>query len=77
MNPNPDRDELTLAIDEVNAACDLDVARETATHYGLSKTTADKIINEVSKAVSAWRKGAADLGIPKSEQKRLERAFRT
>ena len=75
MNPNPDRGELSLAIDEVNATCDIEVALKAAEDYGLSNTQAAEIVEEVGKAVATWREEATKLNIPREEQNRLRGAF--
>ena len=76
MNPNPERSELSLAIDEVNATCDVEVALKAAPDYGLAITQAADIVREVREAVATWREEATKLGISREEQERLRGAFR-
>lgn len=76
MNPNPERGELSLAIDEVNATCDVDVALKAAADYGLSATHAADIVKEIREAVATWREEATKLNISREEQERLRGAFR-
>ena len=76
MNPNPERSELSLAIDEVNATCDVEVALEAAPDYGLAITQAADIVREVREAVAGWREEATKLDISREEQERLRGAFR-
>ncbi len=75
MNPNPERSELSLAIDEVNATCDVEVALKAAPDYGLAITQAADIVREVREAVATWREEATKLGISREEQERLRGAF--
>ena len=76
MNLNPERRELSIAIDEVNAACEVEIALKAAADYGLRAAQAADIVKEVSEAVSAWRDEARILEIPRGEQERLAAAFR-
>ncbi len=76
MNPNPERSELSLAIDEVNATCDVEVALKAAPDYGLAITQAADIVREVREAVAGWREEATKLDISREEQERLRGAFR-
>jgi len=76
MNPNTERRELSIAIDEVNASCDVDVALRAASGYGLSAADADAIVTEVRTAVAKWRSEAASMGIARGEQNRMQSAFR-
>ncbi|MEE9179446.1 MAG: type II toxin-antitoxin system HipA family toxin, partial [Vicinamibacteria bacterium] len=76
MNPNPERSELSLAIDEVNATCDVEVALKAAPDYGLAITQAAEIVREVREAVAGWREEATKLDISREEQERLRGAFR-
>ena len=76
MNPNPERSELSLAIDEANATCDVNVALKAAPNYELTDGQAADIVKEVSGAVASWRDEAAKLGLSRAEQERLRAAFR-
>jgi serine/threonine-protein kinase HipA len=75
INPSNDRNELTLAINEVDTACDVAIALEAHSAYGLSKREADEIVAKVTKAVGSWKKEAAKLGIPRAEQEAMAVAF--
>lgn len=76
MNPNTERRELSIAIDEANATCDIDIALRAASGYGLGAKNADAIVTEVRRAVARWRDEAASQGIGKGEQNRMQAAFR-
>jgi serine/threonine-protein kinase HipA len=75
INPSNDRDELSLAIDEVETACDVSIAMEVRAAYGLSKAEADKVVSRATSAVASWRTEAARLRIPKAEQELMAPAF--
>lgn len=76
MNPNPERSELSLAIDEVDATCDPQIALRAASSYGLAAPEAVAIFKEVQASVATWRDEAAKLDLPRGEQQRLSAAFR-
>jgi len=67
--------ELSLAIDEVETACDVSIARDACAAYGLSKADADAIVARTREAVSSWRDEATRLRIPRAEQDFMAAAF--
>ncbi len=75
INPVPDCDALTLAINEVDTHCDFGIALDACRDYGLAHKAAREVIHEVPSAVSGWREEASALGIPRSEQERMAPAF--
>jgi serine/threonine-protein kinase HipA len=75
INPSNDRNELSLAINEVDTVCDVSVALEAHVDYGLSKSEANDIIERATAAVRSWRSEAARLGISKTEQELMAPAF--
>ncbi len=75
INPAIDRDELTLAINEVEAACDVTIALEAHAAYGVTATEAKKILLQTRAAVASWRSEAMLLRIPRSEQELMAKAF--
>ncbi len=75
MNPSIDREELALAINEVEASCDTEIALEAHDNYGLSLKEAKAIVEKVSRAVTTWRKEAVKLSIPAAEQDLMAAAF--
>ncbi|HEX5314387.1 MAG TPA: HipA domain-containing protein [Gammaproteobacteria bacterium] len=75
INPMPERDELTLAINETDTHCDVDIAMRACRDYGLSDAVALAIWKQLRQAVSGWRREAAALKIPKSEQEQMAAAF--
>jgi len=75
VNPSPDRDDLTLAINETETACDVEIARGAHKLYALSLKEADGLIADEQAAVATWREEAAHLGIRRSEQDQMAPAF--
>jgi serine/threonine-protein kinase HipA len=75
INPSAERNELSLAINEVDTVCDVAIAREAHASYGLSKIEAGKIVKKATAAVASWRREATRLGIPKAEQELMSGAF--
>ncbi|QHN03803.1 HipA domain-containing protein [Granulicella sp. WH15] len=75
MNPSVDRTELTLAINEVETACDVEIAMAAYKDYGLTTQQADNVLQRVQKAVRSWRSAANKLHIPKAEQDLMAPAF--
>lgn len=75
INPSIDRDELSLSINEIDAACDVSIAMEAHADYGVSKTEAEEIIVRTTRAVAEWRHEANRLRIPKAEQDLMAPAF--
>jgi serine/threonine-protein kinase HipA len=75
INPSNDRNELSLAINEVDTTCDVSIAREAHAHYGLSRAEADEVIEKAAAAVASWRREATRWGIPEAEQEFMATAF--
>lgn len=75
INPSIERNELSLAINEVDTTCDVSIALEAHADYGLSKIEADGILKRVTGAVASWRSEATELQIPKAEQDLMAPAF--
>jgi serine/threonine-protein kinase HipA len=75
INPIPLSRGLNLNISEFSNELDLDLAREVAEKFRVDKKRSEAIIDEVLKAVSAWKKVAAATGISRSEILSMESAF--
>ena len=75
MNPSTDRTELTLAINEVETACDVSVAMDASRDYGLAAQRASRVFDDVRRAVQNWRNEANQFHIPKAEQDLMASAF--
>lgn len=75
INPNPQRRQLSLAIDESDATPNLEVAMAASKAYGLSLSRARDIVNDVSKATAPWSTEAKSLGIRRNELELMRPAF--
>ena len=75
INPSVNRNELSLAIDETETACDVSVAMNAYKSYGITAAHANEALRAVDTAVSGWRKEADKFGIPKAEQALMAEAF--
>ena len=75
LNPSIEREELTLAINEADTTCDVEIALDAHASYGLSKVEAQKIVKKTAAAAALWRREAKRLGIPESEQDLMAAAF--
>ncbi len=75
INPAIDRDELTLAVNEVESTCDVKIALEAHAAYGVTATEAKEIVSQTRAAVADWRSEATLLRIPKAEQELMTKAF--
>lgn len=75
INPSIDRRELSLAINEVETACDVSIAMDACQDYGVGRVQADGVLKQVRAAVAGWRAEAGRLGIPRSEQELMAAAF--
>jgi serine/threonine-protein kinase HipA len=75
INPSIDRRELTLAINEVETACDVSIAMEASRDYGLNSREAADVLTQVRNAVVSWREEATRLNILKAEQDLMANAF--
>jgi serine/threonine-protein kinase HipA len=75
INPSINRNELSLAIDETETACDVSVAMNAYKNYGISTARANEALQAVDAAVSGWRKEADRFRIPKAAQALMAEAF--
>jgi serine/threonine-protein kinase HipA len=75
INPSVDRNELSLAIDESEAICDVSVAMDAHKAYGISAAQAGTALKSVNVAVGTWRSEANRFGIPRAEQSLMAAAF--
>jgi serine/threonine-protein kinase HipA len=76
VNPVASGNGLKLNIPETDNSQDLMLAKEVAEYFRINSKRADRIIQEVIKAVKDWRKEATELAISVREQDYMERAFR-
>ncbi|MFN0063233.1 MAG: type II toxin-antitoxin system HipA family toxin [Myxococcaceae bacterium] len=75
MNPNPDKQEHALTLDDASAEPRIDTVLETAELYRLTSTEAEKIVSQVRTVVSRWKAKAKSIGLPRAELQRMESAF--
>lgn len=75
LNPSVEGRDLSLAINEVDTRCDLDLAMDACSDYGVTREDATQIVGEVREAVSYWRSVAEEHGIPRWEREAMAVAF--
>ncbi len=75
LNPSTESSDLSLAINEVETHCDVSIAFEACSDYGLPREDAARIVDEVRAAVASWRTEAEALGISKRKQAEMAAAF--
>jgi len=75
VNPNADKAEHVLNIDDADNRSDPDLVLSTAGFYGLSAERARRIQDEVAKAVAPWRALAREAGISKADIELTSGAF--
>lgn len=76
INPSIDKDRLALNIDMDNNALDIELAKGVGVYFRLSEKEMKTIIDEVKSSVADWKKVAQEIGISRSEQTLMARAFR-
>jgi serine/threonine-protein kinase HipA len=76
MNPVVNGNGLKLNISENDNSQDLSLAKEVAEYFRVKPARANKIIDEVIKAVKDWPKEASALGLSVKEQESMKGAFR-
>jgi serine/threonine-protein kinase HipA len=75
INPNEFGTGLSLNISEMDNSLDLELALSVAEYFRVPRAKAIKNIELVKSAVAEWRSIAKDVGLSKSEQDRMARAF--
>ena len=75
INPSIYKNGLALNIDMDNNALDLGLAKSVGTFFQLNTQKMNSIIKEVEIAVSSWRKIANQIGISRTEQEKMAKAF--
>jgi serine/threonine-protein kinase HipA len=76
MNPVAHADGLKLNITDADNALDLELAREVAEYFRVSRADAEEIIESFQGVVSQWPTLAGALGLSRREQDNMEPAFR-
>lgn len=75
LNPSIDKDGLALNIDMHNNSLDLDLAKSVGEYFRLNKQQMEIIIEEVVNATTNWKTIAKEIGISRSEQELMIKAF--
>lgn len=76
MNPVAHAHGLNLNITDADNALDLELAREVAEYFRVSRADANEIIENFQEVVSQWSTMANALGLSKREQDNMSPAFR-
>ncbi len=76
INPNEQADGLSLNVSYDSNALDYDLAKSVAQDFRLTSKKADEILIKVKSEVSLWKSIASKYGIGRSEQERMDKAFR-
>jgi serine/threonine-protein kinase HipA len=77
INPDENGTGLKLNISENDNSLDFDLALSVAKYFGLSDARASAILGDVQTVVADWSQIATRLGIPRSEQEIVARAFKS
>jgi serine/threonine-protein kinase HipA len=75
VNPNPDKREHVLNIDETDNRPNLDTVLRTFEWYELSGSRAEQIIGEIVRVVRKWPEEARKLGISGAEIEMMQAVF--
>ncbi|TPG82203.1 type II toxin-antitoxin system HipA family toxin [Pseudomonas mandelii] len=75
MNPVAHADGLKLNITDADNALDLELAREVAEYFRVSRADAEEIIESFQGVVSQWPTLAGALGLSRREQDKMAPAF--
>ena len=76
VNPNIDKDSLSLNITENDNALSVDLAIEVAEHFGIDKKAATDMANEILSVVrNNWRNVAEKNGLSKNAIEYMRPAF--
>lgn len=76
INPSVDKGGLSLHIDMDDNSLDFELAKSVGVYFQLTKAEMEVTLQEVLQAVKKWRTIAQKIGISRSEQDEMERAFR-
>jgi len=75
VNPNIDKGEHVLNIDDMDNRPDLETVLNTAVFYGLDDSKARQVVQEVVTAVGGWREMAKNLRIARADIELMAGAF--
>ncbi|WP_338378047.1 HipA domain-containing protein [uncultured Flavobacterium sp.] len=77
LNPSIDKDGLALNIDTDNNELDFDLAKSVGEYFRLNNNQMEEIIQQVLGVTIKWKTMANEIGISRSEQEVMEKAFYT
>ena len=75
MNPNIDKAEHVLNIDDTDNRPSLDTVLSTAEFYGLMPDRAKRVVNEIANIVGNWQDAAQRAGIAAGDVEITATAF--
>ena len=75
VNPNIDKTEHVLNIDDADNRPDIETVLTTAAFYGLSPERGRQIVDEVALAVDGWQEAARKAGIARGDIELTAAAF--
>jgi serine/threonine-protein kinase HipA len=75
LNPSIDKGGLTLNIDTDNNDLDFELAESVGEYFRLNKQQMEAIVQEVLQVTSNWKTIAKEIGISRSEQELMNKAF--
>lgn len=75
VNPNIDKAEHVLDIDDADNRPSLETVLATAPFYGLDEASGRQVVEEVASAVDGWRDAARQAGISRADVELSEGAF--
>ncbi len=76
LNPSIEKDGLALNIDTDNNALDFELAKSVGEYFRLNKNQMKTIIKEVLEVTTNWKTIAKEIGISRSEQDLMTKAFK-
>ena len=75
LNPSIDKDGLALNIDTDNNELDFDLAKSVGEYFRLNNNQMEEIIQQVLGVTTKWKTIANEIGISRSEQEVMGKAF--
>ena len=76
LNPSIEKDGLALNIDTDNNALDFELAKSVGEYFRLNEKQMESIIKEVLAVTTNWKIIAKEIGISRSEQELMTKAFK-
>ena len=76
LNPSIEKDGLALNIDTDNNALDFELAKSVGEYFRLNENQMKTIIKEVLEVTTNWKTIAKEIGISRSEQDLMTKAFK-